>query len=1679
MKRLSVYIIILLSVSLVQASFAQQYRNEWIDFSKTYYKFKVGTEGIYRISKTVLDAVGAPQANGTQYAMYLNGAEVPLYVSTNGAFGANDYIEFFGEPGNGKPDTELFADPSWQADVRKSLFTDTAAYFLTINNATANLRYANVPNVISNPSAPLSYCWASSEVHYDAFHSPGKHYGTGYPIFYSEFNNGEGFMDAYRFTNQSFSLSLTTPNFSTQQNANLQLALLRNTYNPNTENVKVFFNNQQVADSSIAPDVTKHFNLSVSPALLTANNTIQVTGTVSGNSSYDIMGCSYLYIRYPRNMDVSGLNYFNFELAASATAQYVELQSFNHGGTAPKLYDLTNRQWYSGDIAVSGVTRFQLQPSFIERKFILIASNSNRIYPVQSSKTIQFTDYTAAANRGDYVIVSHRNYAAVTNGRNYVQDYSDYRSSMTGGGRNCLIAYVDDLYDQFAYGIETHPLAVRNFMRYAYDKWTTKPHDLFLIGKGVSYNHNKAYLGNKAAYAFSGSVPTFGYPGSDVDLVNFLPNKLMAMNVGRISAWSPLEVGQYLDKVKAYEAALRTPVSPDYEKERWKKLVIHAAGGSSVEESTKFLNTLTNKGAVIIKDTSYGAVIYNVAKTSTNPIDENLNSAVDSLVNNGVSLITYHGHAASSTFELSTFNNPEKYINTPRLPHFLGLGCDVAYIFSLSSVKTIGERYVGLQAGGAITMIAADNFQYTDFHSNYLPGIYGSISKINYGKAIGDHHRYSYNTLWGNSQTESNFMHLESMILQGDPAIPVFGLDKPDYHVAASRVSAVPTNVTTDMDSFTLKIVVYNLAKAISDTVNVKIEHINPANTVTTLPSQKVVNLYNSDTVSVRIPINKIADLGLNKYRVTIDDVNKFDETSETNNTATLDIFIYSDNVTPVYPWEFSIVNRQGITLKASTLNPFRPAGRYKLEIDTTELFNSNIKQETTITGIGGVIKWTPTLSYRDSTVYYWRASIDSLINGEYRWTGSSFIYLANGSPGWNQSHYYQYRKDGFDRLTYGNDRVFRYFSGNTELTVYNAIYSQFQQTTPWDGSAYCAIAINGVDIQQIGCPPWGGTIQIVVIDSSGAEVWRNAGGQSGSYDTCYMVVNNRQVFEFGVNTLSGRNKAKHFLDSIPDNHYVLIKNMINDLGYDTALADEWKTDENVNGIGNSLYHTIHNMGFTLIDSFTKPRPFVFFRMKGNSSYPVTQVVRDSADTIQRVFLLPTRITKGNLNGTVIGPAKEWKTLKWKTSALDNRPQNDYSSVTITGIDTINARTVLYTGRARDTSLSFIDAHTYPLLQLQWHSLDSIDRSSAQLDFWRILYSPVPEAALNPASYYAFSDSVQVGQMMRFATAVENLTELPMDSMLVRYKVIDANNTTHTIASKRYRPLPGNDTLIASIEFDPSVYPGNNVFFIEANPDNDQPEQYHPNNLGYIPFKIDVDNKNPLIDVTFDGVHILDRDIVSAKPFIKIALKDENKYLKLDDTSLLTLNIRNPNDLNARAVPFDGTVSKFIPAQGNKNEAYIEYKPTFAEDGIYELVVNGKDKSGNAAGGNAYKISFEVVNKATITHVLNYPNPFSTSTAFVFTLTGSQVPTQFKIQILTVTGKVVREITRQELGNIHIGRNITDYKWDGKDQYGQTLGNGVYFYRIVTSLNGSDIEHRGNGTDKFFKNGYGKMYIMR
>ena len=95
-------------------------------------------------------------------------------------------------------------------------------------------------------------------------------------------------------------------------------------------------------------------------------------------------------------------------------------------------------------------------------------------------------------------------------------------------------------------------------------------------------------------------------------------------------------------------------------------------------------------------------------------------------------------------------------------------------------------------------------------------------------------------------------------------------------------------------------------------------------------------------------------------------------------------------------------------------------------------------------------------------------------------------------------------------------------------------------------------------------------------------------------------------------------------------------------------------------------------------------------------------------------------------------------------------------------------------------------------------------------------------------------------------------------------------------------------------------------------------------------------------------------------------------------------------------------------------------------------------------------LEFQVKNSEnpSIDHVYNFPNPFSTRTQFQFetNISGSELEVQIRIQ--SISGKVVRTIGQKIKPN---GYRIDNINWDGKDDFGNPLANGVYLYRVHVS----------------------------
>jgi hypothetical protein len=408
---------------------------------------------------------------------------------------------------------------------------------------------------------------------------------------------------------------------------------------------------------------------------------------------------------------------------------------------------------------------------------------------------------------------------------------------------------------------------------------------------------------------------------------------------------------------------------------------------------------------------------------------------------------------------------------------------------------------------------------------------------------------------------------------------------------------------------------------------------------------------------------------------------------------------------------------------------------------------------------------------------------------------------------------------------------------------------------------------------------------------------------------------------------------------------------------------------------------------------------------------------------------------------------------------------------------------------------NLINAAQFPYARLNAFYTDSTNQTPAQLDFWHVVFAPLPEAAIDPSTALFWSgqnDSIQEGQPLKFAVNIRNISEYGMDSLKVSYSVIDANQTVHTIPYERQGPLLPGASLYDTITIPTLNFKGENWLRVEVNPytdasmtQTDQPELTHINNILQVAFHVGGEDVNPILDVTFNGEHILNNDIVSPTSEILITLKDDNPYLIMDsdsDTSLFAVYLTDPDGI-MKKIPFvdaqGNTIMDWIPANAGNKKFKIIYPTSLTKDGTYTLLVQGQDRSGNLSGDFEYQINFKVIQESTISEMMNYPNPFSTSTRFVFTLTGSEIPDRVLIQIMNISGRVVREITESELGPIRIGRNITEYAWDGRDEFGDLLANGVYLYRVHVSSAGKEVKHLSTDADSYFHKGLGKMYIIR
>jgi hypothetical protein len=187
-----------------------------------------------------------------------------------------------------------------------------------------------------------------------------------------------------------------------------------------------------------------------------------------------------------------------------------------------------------------------------------------------------------------------------------------------------------------------------------------------------------------------------------------------------------------------------------------------------------------------------------------------------------------------------------------------------------------------------------------------------------------------------------------------------------------------------------------------------------------------------------------------------------------------------------------------------------------------------------------------------------------------------------------------------------------------------------------------------------------------------------------------------------------------------------------------------------------------------------------------------------------------------------------------------------------------------------------------------------------------------------------------------------------------------------------------------------------------------------------------------------DGVQLMDGDYIGSRPALLVRLVNVNGVTPGGERMALFVD-RSLISPAAETLPAGGHLVTRVLDDG------VEFAPDLT-DGAHELVVRLYRWNG-AAGTDSIerRLTVQVQSDVRILRVFNYPNPFRLETEFTFVLTGNRAPDDVNIRIFTVAGRKLREIVVPH-HTLQVGFNRV--LWDGRDEEGDEIANGYYFYQV-------------------------------
>lgn len=490
------------------------------------------------------------------------------------------------------------------------------------------------------------------------------------------------------------------------------------------------------------------------------------------------------------------------------------------------------------------------------------------------------------------------------------------------------------------------------------------------------------------------------------------------------------------------------------------------------------------------------------------------------------------------------------------------------------------------------------------------------------------------------------------------------------------------------------------------------------------------------------------------------------------------------------------------------------------------------------------------------------------------------------------------------------------------------------------------------------------------------------------------------------------------FLDTLSSKYIVCI-----------AIADN-------QSFSTGLKNEIKSLGSIYIDSVGFRSSWAIIGRKGAAPGSVPEAFSNPFEGRVQIDTTINLIFKeGNLTTSKIGPAAEWNSLNISQQKSANTKIN-YKALKIDiegNTDTVNLAL-----ENNSSDLSFIDAKKYPYLIISSYIEINENEPPPQLNSIEVDYAGIPELGTNYQVVSVSNDSVDSGAKNNLNFYVYNAGESSADSFKVKVQIIKPDNSRNEILNENVISLQSEERKLFKADYENKGMGGNYIFHIEIDPENKINELYKDNNFFDIPFYVRGDTTTLSVSpasftAKYDGVDIMDGEYISNTPNIEMTL-NYPVWFPAQDTNAVAFY------LDDKKIPYSEFQINFDnSARVNK---YI-FSPELS-DGEHLLKVFGINNLGILESIPGYERSFLVLEEAKILNVYNFPNPFKNDTYFTFKLT--QIPDEIKIKIFTIAGRLIKEI---EKNSSELNYDFNKIFWNGRDEDGDLIANGVYLYKII------------------------------